>query len=386
MKPFKKILSEATLEKELPDDIKQSIMQNNTSLGNNPAIPDIFDVPYLYKAAEKQFNAAKEELIGLGEMDVDGETAEDALSNLIRKCKELERPIRNELEKMCYNYLIEYFSIPEDSVDIELSLVDEVDLDSEAIILDPNDTNFEFDDITQARETRSEVYKRRILDALCMGAGLHVSTSINESILEKIEKLNNELPLMYKQITALNNYVLFLKENLGMTDDNKMQLGTVEVSLGNEDEKVLITAQGVVFPILVCEAFRGFFELFISHGLPKDKELAMTVLGKSDFLKAEPWDMRIGPHIWNMFEKSLSDITSHELPYLIKNVASLEIGKFNFLMKEILAGTKKGRRIMASLCKKAKDEKDYNRFIDKMDKMKADKGIITDDYIHPEEL
>ena len=110
MKPFKKILSEATLEKELPDAIRQSIMQNNTSLGNNPAIPDIFDVPYLYKAAEKQFNAAKEELIGLGEMDIDGDTAEDALSNLIRKCKELERPIRSELEKMCYNYLIEYFS------------------------------------------------------------------------------------------------------------------------------------------------------------------------------------------------------------------------------------------------------------------------------------
>lgn len=386
MKPFNKILSEATLAKDLPDDIKQAIMQNNTSLGNNPAIPDIFDVPYLYKAATKQFDKAKDRVRELGEIDVNCDTAEEALSRLIEKCKELERPFRSELEKICYNYLIDYFSIPNDTVDIEISLVDNVDLGSESIILDPNDANFEFDDITQARATRAEVYKRRILDSLSMGAGLFISDNMNETIIQQVSEINNELPTLYSQITALNNYVLFLKNDLGMTDENKMQLGTVEVALGNDDEKVLISAQGVIFPILVCETFRGFFELFISHGLPKDRELAVAVLGKSDFLKAEPWDMRIGPHIWDMFSKSVTDISTQELPYLIKKVAMLDVDKFNFLMKEVLAGTKKGRRIMATICKRAKDEKDYSRFVDKMDKMKANKGIITDDYIHPEEL
>ena len=386
MKPFNKILSEATLAKDLPDDIKQAIMQNNTSLGNNPAIPDIFDVPYIYKAATKQFDKAKDRVKELGEIDVNCDTAEEALSRLIEKCKELERPFRSELEKICYNYLIDYFSIPNDTVDIEISLVDNVDLGSESIILDPNDANFEFDDITQARATRAEVYKRRILDSLSMGAGLFISDNMNEAIIQQVSEINNELPTLYSQITALNNYVLFLKNDLGMTDENKMQLGTVEVALGNDDEKVLISAQGVIFPILVCETFRGFFELFISHGLPKDRELAVAVLGKSDFLKAEPWDMRIGPHIWDMFSKSVTDISTQELPYLIKKVAMLDVDKFNFLMKEVLAGTKKGRRIMATICKRAKDEKDYSRFVDKMDKMKANKGIITDDYIHPEEL
>ena len=41
---------------------------------------------------------------------------------------------------------------------------------------------------------------------------------------------------------------------------------------------------------------------------------------------------------------------------------------------------------MAHLCRKAKDDKEYERFVDKMDKMNANKGIITDDYIHPDEL
>ena len=64
----------------------------------------------------------------------------------------------------------------------------------------------------------------------------------------------------------------------------------------------------------------------------------------------------------------------------------METDKFNFLMKEVLAGTKKGRRIMAFICNKAKDDSEYDKFVDRMDKMKKDKGIITDDYIHPEEL
>ena len=43
----------SVLAGSLPDDITQAIIQNRTSLGNNPAIPDIYDVPYMLKAANK---------------------------------------------------------------------------------------------------------------------------------------------------------------------------------------------------------------------------------------------------------------------------------------------------------------------------------------------
>jgi hypothetical protein len=381
----RKILKEASMLKDLPDDVKQAIMQNRTSLGNNPAIPDIFDVPYLYKAALKQFEKSKEDLKSVGDIDVDASSTEEALSKLILKCKKEEEPYRNELEKICYNYLIDYFSIPEDSVDIKLSLVDNIDLNKESIALDSDDSEFDFDDINQAKETRSEVYKRRMLDSLCMGGGLYKS-ELDDSIISEIQEINPNLPNLYRQITALNAYTLFTKEDFGLSEENKMQIGTVEVVLGSDDEKVVIDAQGVVFPILVCEAFRGFYELFISHGLPKGKDLAIAVLKKADFLKAEPWDMRIGPHIWEMFMKAYNDISSKDEPYLIKRFASLDIEHFNFLMKEILAGTKKGKRIMASICSKAKNDREYEKFVDRMDKMKANKGIITDDFIHPDEL
>ena len=145
-------------------------------------------------------------------------------------------------------------------------------------------------------------------------------------------------------------------------------------------------ANGRIFPVLFTELIHGFLELFISHGLPKDRDLALAVIGKSDFLKAEPWDMRIGPELWKMFSASFNDINSKELPYLLKRVSALEIHKFNYLMKEVFAKTNKGRQIMSYLSAKAKNDMDYMRFVDRMDTKKDGLGVITDDYIHEEEF
>ena len=171
-----------------------------------------------------------------------------------------------------------------------------------------------------------------------------------------------------------------------MTDDENLQIGTVEVRIGNKDDKTRIIAQGKIFPVLFTEMIHGFLELFVSHGLPKDKDLALAVIGKSDFLKAEPWDMRMGPVLWKLFSSSFNDINSKELPYLLKRISSLDIHKFNYLMKEVFAKTKKGREIMSYLSVKAKRDMQYARFVDRMDTKKDGLGIIADDYICQEDL
>jgi hypothetical protein len=55
-------------------------------------------------------------------------------------------------------------------------------------------------------------------------------------------------------------------------------------------------------------------------------------------------------------------------------------------MKEIFAKTKQGKLIMASLSFNSKNDIEYDKFVDKMTKMKKDKGVITDEFIHPDEL
>lgn len=379
-------LNESAILSELPEGIKDDILQNRTSLGNNPAVPDIFDVPYLLKAAESEFNGVKKSLSEIGDIDAQDVTINGALSALINKCVKIETPFRSELERICYNYVISLFSIPDDVIDLSFELCDSVDTTRDSILLDPIDGEMSFEDVDDAMSIDSEVMKRRFLDALCMGIALKLSTNISESLSEEISRLDPSLPELYKKITTLNRYLLFTIDELEMTDNDKKQIGTFELKLGSEDVKSHIEAQGMIFPVLLCESIRGILELFISHGLPEKMDMAKMVLGKSDFLKAEPWDMRIGPHLWRMLSKSLTDVDFTDMPYLLKRISSLKADKFNFLMKEVLAGTKKGRSIMASICRKAKNDSEYDKFVDKMDKMQSGKGIITDDYIHPEEL
>lgn len=382
----KNVINEGVLANELPEDIKMSILNNTTSLGNNPAIPDIYDMPFLLKLANERFESIKSTLYDIGTIDDFEDTEiESMLSKLIAKCKEIERPFRDKLEKLCVNYVIDTFNVPDDAVQLNVSLVDKVDLENKAIIVDPIDGDFEFDDINAASSIRGEVFKRRILDAICMGESIVLSSDI-DSYADSIKEISPELCELYLKILALNNYSLYKKENIGISDTNKMQMGTVVVEFGSDDEMVRITSQGEIFPVLLSETLRGFMELFISHGLPKDRKMADMVIQKSDFLKAESWDMRLGPSLWILLSKSFNDITLEELPYLLKRIASLDVYKFNFLMKEVFAKTKKGKQIMSKLCSIAKNDIEYDRFTDKMTKMKVDKSIITDEFINEEEL
>ena len=384
-----KALKESILLNSFPEDIADAVYKNKTSIGNNPALPNIFEKGYIEKLVEKRFKGCVDELKKIGEIDdVPDTDMQTVLGKLVLKCQKLEEPHRPELEKIVANYLIDLFGIPDDSIQMELSLVDNVDLSSSSIKLDPADGDefIEYEDVLDAESIKDEVYKRRLIDAMSMGAGMKISSNIKD-YMEEIYEINPALINLYRKILALNDYLLFTKEDIGMTEEDKHQFGTVEVVLGQVEESPKILAQGVIFPILLSEAVRGLMELFASHGLPQEFEKAQSVLSKSDYLKAEPWDMRIGPALWEIVSDSFGDgVKTDLIPYLYKRISQLPVKKFNFFMREVLAKTRKGKRMMAKIAEKAQYEKEYSGFEDKMSKFSTDKNVIMDEYIHPDEL
>ena len=384
-----KALKESILLNSFPEDIADAVYKNKTSIGNNPALPNIFEKGYIEKLVEKRFKGCVDELKKIGEIDdVPDTDMQTVLGKLVLKCQKLEEPHRPELEKIVANYLIDLFGIPDDSIQMELSLVDNVDLSSSSIKLDPADGDefIEYEDVLDAESIKDEVYKRRLIDAMSMGAGMKISSNIKD-YMKEIYEINPTLIDLYRKILALNDYLLFTKEDIGMTEEDKHQLGTVEVVLGQVEESPKILAQGVIFPILLSEAVRGLMELFASHGLPQEFEKAQSVLSKSDYLKAEPWDMRIGSALWEIVSDSFGDgVKTDLIPYLYKRISQLPVKKFNFFMREVLAKTRKGKRMMAKIAEKAQYEKEYSGFEDKMSKFSTDKNVIMDEYIHPDEL
>ena len=125
-------------------------------------------------------------------------------------------------------------------------------------------------------------------------------------------------------------------------------------------------------------------ELLSAHGLPKDKKLGKFVINKADFLAAEPWDMRIGPAIWGKFADMIDpddfDLKHHIYSELVK----LPAKEFHRQMKEILAGTKQGKKIITDVVNKVRrefQEEEFNNALDETDVKDDDEDFKIDFFL-----
>ena len=344
---------EAFLLERLPDDIKDALKRNETSLGKNPAFPEEYGDSFDTRMALRHFNDAKNLLIKIGEVE-DGDSIEDALSKLIKRCKELEAPLKDNLEKLAYTIIVGTFNIPNGFLTMDISLTDNISNSQISYRINPEEKEYDFESIAEKKAMNGEILKRRFINALITGGSLSMARDIG-SYVQFIYQLDPQLPDLYRKIMALNDYLLFTREDVGITDNNSCQLGLSSVKIGNSTSKAMIQVEAEIFPVLIYEATKAVFELCVSHGLPQTKKAASYIRGKADLLKAEPWDMRLGYEIWNAFVDSMDSATKDMFPYVLMYVSKLPKRVFNAFFQEVLGHTKRGKRMMneiISCCRK----------------------------------
>ena len=389
-----KMLKESVLRNALPSDIIQAIKDDETPFGNNRLFRDRNGVPgmtsFLMGAVKSQFESARDTLKKMGQIEtVDANSVGEAFLKIVNKCQEIEGANKAELEKMAINYVIDLFKVPDDFVKINAELVAEVNGQEDVAPIEPfdGDVNFELADIDDSAALDSEIYKRQFLNAINMGAGMRMSENIR-GYLDDLYDIDDRLPQLYKEALSLNNYMLFSKLDAGISDKNKHQIGMVNIVCGGPDELVVINAQGVIFPVLLCELIRGFMELFASHGLPKDLSRAKYIMSKTDFIKAEPWLMRVGPYMWNLFSEYFEDTDTSDMPYIYQTLAKTNPDFFFKVVSEMFAKTAKGKRYAEKIKEKAAEKKDRFAFNDKMSTYQTKRNVLTDDckYMSPEEI
>jgi hypothetical protein len=125
----------------------------------------------------------------------------------------------------------------------------------------------------------------------------------------------------------------------------------------------------MVFPVLIHELVKGVMELMSAHGLPKDKRIGEYVINKSDFLAAEPWDMRLGPALWGRFTSMIEPDNFHLKHHLYTELASMPVKEFNHKMREIMAGTKEGKKIVKNILDEIKTEFKEDEFNEAMNEL-----------------
>lgn len=337
----------------LPQFLFQQLKHNKTSLGNNPAFPMEGEYPFDYKVIKDRFKEIVDEMEKYG-FDFDTETAKNECAKLIQEVVELEKPLRDTLVKLCQSEIKHSFRVPEETVIFKCELVDEVHTDKAQRIMPEEDNgngpSYEFEDVDDMVFADKEILKRRFCNSLIQGGayiiGNQILNNIEREIRGQFPQQVIELVPLYKKIDVLSNYLLFTEKE--KIDEINIEQGAyVEVTLGTKSKKSIIKPQAIIYPYLLRESVRGFLELFMSHGLPKDNDRAMYLIRHADFMMAEAWDLRFGVNLW----KSIigDDIDISIIPYITSEISTLDVEEFFIIMKEILSDTKKGRKYKEDL-------------------------------------
>ena len=308
------LLKESVLLNSLPEDIKNALKKNETSLGLNPVFPEEYGEQFDSKITVKRFKEVKDKLIKIGVIE-ECDDLQNAIPQLLNKCQKLESPIKENLEKIAYNYIVSLFNLPEDTIDLSINIVENISDIQMGVSLQSEDSDYEFEDVKHKKSLNAEIKKRRVLNALMTGAAMRLSSNIKTYIAE-IYDLEPKLADLYRKIMTLNDYLLFTNNEEMVTEDNRNQLGFSNIILGNAQSKSSVQIEATIFPILLYEEIRAFLELSAAHGLPKKKDDANYVMKKADYLQAEPWDMRLGPALWDSLMACCNDIETEMIPYL----------------------------------------------------------------------
>ena len=362
----------------LPQFLFKLVKTHTTSLGDNEAFPTSDEYPFDYALLKERYNEVCDAIDDIGLESLDEDYLMSELSSLVTKCKELETPVRDALERVCENAINKLFAIPEESINMSFKLVDKIKFKS-AIRMRPESSDnlkYTFKDIADIDLSNKAIGKRRFIDALIQGAS-YVYANVEGLYIDDIDRINPELPRLYRKIRIINDFLLFTKKE-EMSDDKPMQGSYVETHLGIDDAKTTIKAQGIIFPLLFHEAIKGLFELFSAHGLPQDREKAQYIIKKADFVLAEPWDLRVGVGLWRMIFGGVED--TNMIPYMFTSFVKIPTDEFNLSVKEILSNTEKGNEIINTLMADAEYDNGYQQFTNRINARNVDKSLIQDSY------
>lgn len=389
---MKRIFITESQEKILREMINESLSSNtplklreiyeNTPLKN--IIPEKYSEKILEKRDEELSNVVKKLFPSI---DLSNTPYDDIISKLLTNIIKTEENIKEFLEKMCLDSINDMFAIPEGVVNVDCSLVNSIDNNGSFIHINPS-IDIEFDSISEAVDIDNEIEKRMLLNLIIIGASIVLTKHLLAIKKDEIINLDNTLYDNYRRLLWINEYNLS-KNIPQITDDKHCQGGVVLVKLGNEKRQTNIESKAQCLPILLYETMKGLFELFISHGLPSDRQLSEYIIDQADLLKYESYAMVIGPILWNKIMSIMhtNNIDTNILPFFFKEISSLSYDDLKKIVSEILLSTKMGRQHIEDLLLSIQDDIDYHDFEERMNSKRNNKNILNDsEYLSDEEL
>lgn len=368
----KQPLNESTRSLVYPEDInermnpilEQDLINRTHSLGAHPIFPD-GDSPFDEKLIMDRFSEVVKRYKKAHDVDnVDQMQLMMDTVPVLQETMQLESSHKKELEKLAVEMIREEYNMSEDVVEIKAELVPQITIQGTKKNPKPVSLDMEFENVEDIGNMNGEVQKRRFLNAMIQGAAKKCNHMFH-MVDDKLTNLDPKLANRYSKVMSAADYMYYVVPNM----DDGVQGGMVHVQFPTaENPKTVITAQAIVFPVLIHELVKGVMEVLAANGLPKDRNIGEYVINKADYLQAEPWDMRLGCGLFEKFTSMIEPEDFHLKHHVFAELAALPVNEFNATMKEIMAGTKTGKKTVTDIISEVKKdmrEDDYNESMKK---------------------
>lgn len=342
------------MTERMDSTIEERILNRETAIGDHPALPKGgvrgFDQKLLLDRFLEVVNRYKD---AFDVSEIDPNEAIMLGRTLLTDCMEAEKPHRKKLEELAVDMIREEYDLSEESLIIEAKLVDKV-LMKNKLSNKTSDEEFqmEFEKHADIENAEAEVMNRRFINCMIQGAAMRCNHMFNLKN-DELQELDPRLPSKYKKLMSSADYMYFIVPDNVLDEANPNQIkssvgGMVDVDF-DEDGTPIILAEAKSLPVLIHELVKGVMEVIAQHGFTDDDKLNEYVVSQADFLAAEPSDMRMGPAIWGKLTDAIDPKDSHLKHQVFYNLIKKPTNEFNECMKEILAGTKEGKRLVAEI-------------------------------------
>tara|TARA_R110002050_G_scaffold79261_11_gene169399 strand:- start:7263 stop:8420 length:1158 start_codon:yes stop_codon:yes gene_type:complete len=358
------LLYQEGIEERIHPELEEQLRDGRHSLGECGIFPEEDIITNEVRLMRERFKDVVYKCREAFDMDIiDDEHIMSEQMPLLNSTMKMEGPNKKALQELAIKMVTEEFDIPEGSIDFTAELRPKINLKNSRKE-SPELVDEEFNDHDEIKMANSGVKKRRVLNAMGKGAASNLEHMFH-NVRKDLSNMNPRLPQAYNKMMSAGDYMYFIKPD---TDDN-VQVGMCEAEVFGDEEgngKPSVKAQGMTFPVLVHELCKGVMELLSMHGRPEDDRIAEYVSNNADFTKAEPWDMRLGPAIWERFCSMIPEDDKNMKHHVYTELASLPSNEFNETMREILAKTKKGKEMISEMLYEIKEEIKEDEFNETM--------------------
>jgi hypothetical protein len=294
-----------------------------------------------------------------------------SMMGAMRQVLEFEAQHKDMLENLAVELVKKELSVPEGMLQYDAKLVGIGEIGNEGFSnQEENPTEEEIEqefgvDGEEAAEDvenfidafekfNDEVAKRRVINALIQGSSKK-GHYMFELVNARLTQMDPNIVRLYGVLMSVNDllYWMFPDEAmLGGGGGGAEKAGKEEIN--TETDPPTVIARGVFFPVLIHELIKGTMEIIATKGLPNDKKAADMVMGVTDNLPSEIWDLRLGPVIWEKFvdsypDKLFRDDARHIQNYLFSRFSQLDTKEFFKVTNLILKGSPLGKQIIEKM-------------------------------------